>query len=98
MAPKSGCIHVTRNRALFIASEPITSAGGWLYLWNMNEETDRPAYIGDEHIEAGFGIVIPSGPFTNRLPVSIFVDVNWAPIYAISNIGKDCWVGYLKMP
>ena len=98
MAPRSGRVHVTRNPALFIASDPGTSVGGWLYLWNMNEETDCPAYIGDENIEAGQGIVIPSGPYPGRLPVSIWVDANWSPLYAVSDKGKDCWVGYLKMP
>jgi hypothetical protein len=93
MALKSGTIHVTKTRTLII--EPPV-AGCWVHLFNFNEETDRPAYVGDSTVTSGSGIPIYGGAVP-RLPYSLFIEP-LAGLYAISDEGKDCWIGYLKTP
>ena len=93
MAITSGIVHVTAAR-VEIVSPPF--AGGWVHLFNYNEELDRPAYIGGSDVASGSGIPVYGGPVP-RLPYWIFVEPN-ARLYAIADAGKDCWIGWLKTP
>jgi hypothetical protein len=94
MALKSGTLHVTKTRAPIIAP-PL--AGGWVHLYNYNEEIDRPAYVGGETVVPGTGIPIFSGSPADKRPYWIFIEPN-AQLYAVSDDGKDCWIGWLLTP
>ena len=53
----SGVLHVTKNRQILTNPlDPMEPRGYNLYLFNLNEETDRHAYIGNVTVEAGTGV------------------------------------------
>jgi hypothetical protein len=103
MATLSGNIHVTKvpkvlhqaiiDPALEAFIPPITTSR--IYLFNMNEETVRPAYSGAKaDMVAGEGIVVASGPYVDKRVVDLMLRPD-SVLYIVSDEGKDCWVGFL---
>jgi hypothetical protein len=67
-----------------------------IYLFNMCEENDYPVYVGDENVSVGEGIVIPSGPIASRSAVELSLRPD-SELYAVSKMGKPCWLGILEV-
>jgi hypothetical protein len=93
MTITTSVVHVTRTRVQLISNAP---AGGIIYLYNNNEETDRPAYIGGETVEAGTGFPVYGGP-TPHPSFSLIVSPV-SPVYAVADTGKDCWLSVMVIP
>jgi hypothetical protein len=93
MSLQSGVVHVTKRRKLLVSAP---EAGAWVHLCNLTVETDCPAYLGDENVVPGSGLILASGAGTG-LPYSIFIGPD-AELYAIANEDKDCKVGFIKTP
>ena len=101
MASSSGTVHVTKTAQILltamISPSPLSSpqvVRGRLYLFNMNEELDRPAYVGAAGVQPGNGVAIPSGLYPARQPVELVVRPD-TDLWIVSDDGKNCWVGWL---
>ena len=93
MALVSGILHVTKTRKLIVVP-PVS--GACVHLYTYNTEDDRPAYIGDKNVVSSSGVMIPSGTGL-RLPYPMVIEPN-AELYAVSDEGKDCWLGFVVTP
>ena len=93
----SGCLHVTKNRQVLTNPlDPMEPRGYNLYLFNMNEETDRHAYVGSVEVEAGTGIAVTSGPMSGRQPTVLMVRPD-AELYIVSEEKLDCWAEHKEV-
>jgi len=96
MATINGKIHVVHNAVQIVVPLPdIVREGYWLYLFNMETDTDKPIFLGGLDVQKNQGIVLPSGPWVSRVPFAIYVQADES-IYAVCDgPNNKAWMTYL---
>jgi hypothetical protein len=94
---KSSKISVTTTRQKIIGPPWVAFVGVGeirVYLFNMETTANHTAYVGDETVQVGEGIAIPSGPLVDRKPTELVIKLS-SSLYVIADTNKECDLGIL---